>query len=192
MREEDRKSIAQFLKKNEKYFPPEVFWKMAEGCMIKEYAKKTLLNTEHRVFLLVSGIIRGFYLDMEGNDVTHIFISEGSIYNGDFLTMEKTHTCEFETLETCRILELNRERLMNYMKKEPGILLFYVNMLENAINLKNEKETSSVTKSATERYLAFRENFPSLEGRVSQQLIATYLGIAPQSLSRIRRTLKDI
>lgn len=187
----DQKKIDSFLKKNKDYISADAFCELTENHVVTMVPKRTLLDTDHRVFLLLSGIIRGFYLDMEGNDITHIFIMEGSIYNGGFLTTEKTHACSFETLEDCRILEIDHEKLLGRIKKDMGMLLYYINMLENSVNRKNEKETYALTKSATERYLAFQKEYPGIENRVNQNLIATYLGIAPQSLSRIRRTLRE-
>lgn len=46
-------------------------------------------------------------------------------------------------------------------------------------------------RDATERYINFKKLFPELSERVSQRHIATYLGIAPESLSRIRSAMKD-
>lgn len=48
-----------------------------------------------------------------------------------------------------------------------------------------------LVENATERYLSFRKRYPDLSGRVAQRHIATYLGIAPETLSRIRNSLKE-
>ena len=45
--------------------------------------------------------------------------------------------------------------------------------------------------SATERYIAFQKEYEEIKERVSQHYIASYLGIKPESLSRIRRTIKE-
>ena len=46
--------------------------------------------------------------------------------------------------------------------------------------------------NATERYLQFKKDYPELVNRVKQTYISTYLGIAPESLSRIRKALKEV
>lgn len=49
----------------------------------------------------------------------------------------------------------------------------------------------TTSQNATERYLHFKELYPQLCVNVKQQYIATYLGITPESLSRIRRSIKE-
>jgi len=63
--------------------------------------------------------------------------------------------------------------------------------LEKTIVYKMHRENAFLIKSATERYLDFKREFPLLEKRVNQSYIASYLGITPVSLSRIRRTIRE-
>lgn len=53
------------------------------------------------------------------------------------------------------------------------------------------REREFLAKNATERYIQFCKDFPDLADRVKQSYIATYLGIAPESLSRIRKMIKE-
>lgn len=66
----------------------------------------------------------------------------------------------------------------------------YIWLLENSLAYKIHRENSFLIKSATERYVDFKRENPDLERRVNQKYIASYLGITPVSLSRIRRALK--
>jgi len=56
--------------------------------------------------------------------------------------------------------------------------------------LKEKREAGLLLHDARERYLQFLGDYPNLENRISQYHIASYLGIAPESLSRIRANLK--
>lgn len=54
-----------------------------------------------------------------------------------------------------------------------------------------QREYAFQIMSATERYIAFQKEYWEIKGRVSKHHIASYLGITPESLSRIRRTIKE-
>ena len=56
--------------------------------------------------------------------------------------------------------------------------------------IKEKRESELLLNNAQERYLQFLEDYPDLENRISQYHIASYLNIAPESLSRIRANLK--
>ena len=64
-------------------------------------------------------------------------------------------------------------------------------LLQNAYIASTARVTSSLIKSATERYAEFIERYPDIEQRVPDHQIASYLGITPQSLSRIRAGRKE-
>jgi CRP-like cAMP-binding protein len=183
--------MEQLLKHYKKYINEETLKKIVDLNQLISYKKGDLIQGEHKGFLLLSGLIRGYYLDMDGNDVTHMFIFEGSTYGSDFLTTDKPHVCNFETLEDCVVVELNRNVLFELIKTDQGIMMAYINMLEEALKRKILRETSLVTKTATERYLDLKREYPDMDKRVSQAHIASYLGITPVSLSRIRRVIRE-
>lgn len=153
--------------------------------------KGQLLLTEDTAFFLLSGLIRGFYLDGQGHDVTHQFIFENSLYGSDFLTTDKPHSCSYEALEDCVLLPVHIRKLKAHMQTDTKLLLLYVHMLEEALKRKIERESSLISQTATERYLDFVATHPDIKTRVSQIHIASYLGITAESLSRIRRTLRN-
>lgn len=141
--------------------------------------------------ILLSGLIRVFFLSAEGVDVTNLFIFENTFYGSDFLTMKKVSVCSFEALEDCVSLVLDRKILHEVLKSDIRLLLDYTGMLEQSLNKKILRENSLITKSATERYLDLKNEYPTIEKRVSQALIASYLGITSVSLSRIRRGIRE-
>lgn len=153
--------------------------------------KGKLIFAGGEAFYLLSGIIRGFYLDADGNDVTHLFIFEGSTYGSDFLTTDKPHCCSFEALEDCVALPLDTDAMKECMETNQKLLWAYVHMLEEALKRKILRETSLVTKTATERYVELQQQYPGIEARVGQAHIASYLGINAASLSRIRRVMRE-
>jgi CRP-like cAMP-binding protein len=183
--------IEQILEQYERYINKETLNKLVNLNQLIHYKKGELIPIDHEGFFLLSGIIRGYYLDVDGNDVTHMFIFEGTTYGSDFLTTDKPHECSFEALEECTAVEINSAALMEEFKDNTGLMMVYIHILEEALKRKILRETSLVTKSATERYLDLEKEYPAIEKRVSQAHIASYLGISPVSLSRIRRVIRE-
>ena len=64
-------------------------------------------------------------------------------------------------------------------------------MLEQTIRYKMRREYAFQCLNATERYLEFQKAYPGIEERLPQNLIASYLGIAKESLSRIRKNISS-
>jgi CRP-like cAMP-binding protein len=62
-------------------------------------------------------------------------------------------------------------------------------VVENELARKTQHEIFLLKKSAEERYMMFHKMYPHLENRISQYHIASYLGITPVSLSRLRKSL---
>lgn len=67
----------------------------------------------------------------------------------------------------------------------------YIMLLENALRYKIYRENGFLVENATERYLHFKKLYPTICEKVKQHHLASYLGIAPESLSRIRKALKE-
>lgn len=155
------------------------------------FAKGQIIFGDTQAFYLLSGIVRGYYLDRDGNDVTHVFMLENHLHRPGFLTCEKPHVCDFEALEDCLALRVDMPLLADMTRQSPALQLAYVGELEAALSRKIVRETSLITQTATERYLALLRAYPGIEARVSQAHIASYLGINPVSLSRIRRVIRE-
>ena len=143
------------------------------------------------LYMLLKGLVRKFYLDPVGNDVTHMFLQERSLFSTDFVMVHQPSLCCFEAEEECQVLTLDYGKVQQVMAREPALLSVYVGILENTLRGKVLRENSLLSQCATERYLELKHRIPGIEERVSQAHIASYIGITPVSLSRIRRTLRE-
>ncbi|MGO3789890.1 MAG: Crp/Fnr family transcriptional regulator [Enterococcus gilvus] len=77
------------------------------------------------------------------------------------------------------------------MLEEPLLTHVYIGILEETLRIKLVRETALLTESATERYLKLKAEIPTIDQRVNHTHIASYIGVTPVSLSRIRRTLRE-
>ena len=92
-----------------------------------------------------------------------------------------------ECIEDSELLSINKEALELLLKKIPVLECFFRRQLENAFVAFQKRILSNLHQTAEERYRAFLANYPNIEQRVKNYQIASYLGITPESLSRIRK-----
>lgn len=85
---------------------------------------------------------------------------------------------------------LDIKPLKELIKEKERFKDLYISALEFGIRYKIRRENDFLMNNATERYLQFERDYPELVNRVKQTHISTYLGITPESLSRIKRALK--
>ncbi|MEF2918983.1 MAG: Crp/Fnr family transcriptional regulator [Acutalibacteraceae bacterium] len=143
------------------------------------------------VGFVLNGLIRSYYLDENGNETTRYFHPENSLFMDEGLVNYPKSICACEALEDCVVVTFPTKEVKEIALQRESLRNLYIILLENAVRYKIERENLFLTCTATERYLQFIKNYPTLCDRVRQSYIATYLGIAPESLSRIRRSLKE-
>ena len=97
----------------------------------------------------------------------------------------------WETLEESTLMLFEVRELKSLIMSSESLKTIWIALLENGLKYKIYRESSFLTENAAERYLYFRKHHPQLCDRVPQKHIATYLGITPESLSRIRKTMRD-
>lgn len=144
-----------------------------------------------KTYLIIKGIARSYYLDIDGNDITKSFMKEYDFCIGESIFANEKSGEGFEALEDIVALEFEAKKLKEYLLSEKILTQIYIKMLEQTIIYKMNRENGFQTKSATERYIDFKKKYADVEKRVNQSYIASYLGITPVSLSRIRRTIKE-
>lgn len=148
------------------------------------------IGMEQKYFYLIAeGIARSYYIDLEGNDVTKMFICENEFAVGESLFLPESLEV-FEALENLKCLRFDAKKFKEIIFSDKPLTMFYVKMLEQTVIYKMRREYSLQNMRAKERYLQFREIYGDIEERVPQNVIASYLGIKKESLSRIRRDLK--
>lgn len=144
------------------------------------------------LFFVVSGILRDYYIDDDGNDITRFISQEGGICGGDSLISDEPSIICTETLENCILMRCPVLDFKKIIENDSDGIKLYVWLLESSLAYKIHRENSFLVKNATERYIDFKFENPGIEKRISQKYIASYLGITPESLSRIRRALKEL
>ena len=143
------------------------------------------------LFFLPDTIAR-YYVETETGEFSNKHFTPGPCFVGSTTALIKQipSRINIASVETCSGSRILWAPFRALCQSNPEVLMFYTKGLEHLFIQKEERETSFLTDSARDRYANFLTQFPDLENRLPQYHIASYLGITPVSLSRIRRELK--
>lgn len=141
--------------------------------------------------LVLDGMARCYYIDGDGNDITRGFSVKGTLCMDDGMFGYPESLTEWETLTDTTLMVFNVGEIKTLIYENDALKNTYIQLLENALKYKIYRENGFLVENASERYIHFRKMFPEICQTVKQQYIATYLGIAPESLSRIKKSLKE-
>lgn len=148
-------------------------------------------DEENKLYVLVNGLIRKYYLDYQGNDITHQFLETGQVFSTLHVVFSGRVMCNFEAVELCRLVCFDYAQVQKLMLEASSLSQVYIGILEETLRVKLVRETALLTESATERYVKMKAEIPDIDQRVNHAHIASYIGVTPVSLSRIRRTLRE-
>lgn len=140
------------------------------------------------IFLVVSGLVRYYYLAEDGKEWNKAFVSSGMMstsFSKDFLKLSSPYG--IQALEDTTILIADYSSFESLYDKYHMIERFGRQIIENILIFKMNRERSFLKDNAKSRYDDFIEEYPSLLTRIPQYHIASYLGITEASLSRILR-----
>ena len=170
-------------------------WLKVEGCLeLKIYKKGQLVLEEGKIcrklYFLESGFLR-FFITKEGLEVTKYFTAPPYCF-----TSQRSFTNAIPTNDNIEALE---QSTIWEMTKEDAFMLLnipnwntFVRKLVQEVQFYTEQILEELqNKTAEERYIEMIEEGNILLEKVPQKHLASYLGIAPQSLSRIRKKYFD-
>lgn len=157
---------------------------------IHEYPKKTILLPDGQVAndacFIIKGLVRAFYTSGD-KEITRLFMEEGYVATSwlSFFTRQPAHE-SLETLEDTVLARLHHDDIMDLYERFPEFNIIGRKLTEYFFFLSEQRNLVLRTPGAEEKYLFFLEKHPGLYQRVSQRLIATYLGMNEETLSRTR------
>ncbi|MEN6351246.1 MAG: Crp/Fnr family transcriptional regulator [Syntrophomonas sp.] len=146
----------------------------------------------NRIGFVVSGLLRLFYIDSSGMEINKYFCLENSlaISYSAFLLREESKLY-IQALEDSDLYVIDYKAYNQLIKSHHCWEIAARKLAEMLFIIKEKKEAALLLNSAQERYLTFLKDYPHLEKRINQYHIASYLGITPESLSRIRSNLRQ-
>ena len=160
----------------------------------KKLRKKQYLLQEGDVCKYVAfvekGILRSYTVDDKGNEHILQFAFEGwwMADQYSFLTGEPS-IYNIDALEDCELLLLTKQAEEQLLEKLPKFERFFRLLLQNNLIATLKRLESSLSDTAEEKYNQLIQSCPTLAERIPQHMIASFLGITPETISRIRKQM---
>ncbi len=146
-----------------------------------------------QIGFLKSGVVRAFFLNQDGKEYTKQFFVGPCLVGAysSLLTKQPTKIAQ-QALTDCVLLVANYKQLEKNYDNYHDLERLGRKIAEKYFLEKEQKEIEMGLLDADKRYIIMKEKFPAIESIVPQYYVASYLGITPTQLSRIRKKLKII
>ena len=139
---------------------------------------------------VVSGCTKTFYVDEEGQEHVIMFSIE-DWWTSDMGSYISQNPADFnvQCLENTELIQFSYESQQEMMQEIPKLERFFRIIIERAFVASQKRIVRNMSMSAKDRYLFFRSEYPKIEQRIPQYLIASYLGITKEFLTKIKSQL---
>lgn len=162
----------------------------AEKCELVTFKRDEIIKpqntTERYFYFIIKGSV-GIFLWKENNFVCLDFAFDNN-FCSDYMSLliKQATPLQVVALENTEVLRMS---VSNYdlITQQPMGKIIRTIAGEMSFVGKQQQQIELLTKSAKERYEILLKQFPNIQNRIAQNHIASYLGITPQSLSRIKR-----
>lgn len=165
------------------------------SCFSPRYLIKDELFTQEGEYsktigFLREGIVRAYFTGSDGKEFSKQFFVAPTIIGAytSLITSQPTKI-NHQALSKCTILVAHYSRIVDLYDKHRSLERLGRKLAEFYYVEKERKLIEQAVFDAEKRYELFKERFPTLENRIPQYYIASYLGVSPIQLSRIRKKL---
>lgn len=143
------------------------------------------------LYFLSKGLLRGFLLDAKGRDVTDCFAYIRGTPVVSCTDLGEPSLICIEALEDSELIAIPFGIVLPLLSRNLYLISLYNRLLRDSLKMHWENKMVLVQYTAAERYQWFLENYPGLIERVNHRYIASFLGMTPVSLSRIRKIIRQ-
>lgn len=138
------------------------------------------------------GSVRTYFIDLNGQEHIVQFAIEGWwISDLNSFILQVPATFNVQAIEDSVILELPFESLELLYEQIPKLERYFRIVTQRAFVAFQQRVVQNISMTAEDRYLAFQQKYPKIELRIPQRLVASYLGISAEFLSKIKKRLKE-
>lgn len=139
---------------------------------------------------VISGCTRTFFVDEDGEEHIVMFSIENwwASEIGSFVTQSPSDY-NVQCIENTELIRLSYQDQEELFKEIPKLERFFRLILEKAFVASQKRIVKNFSLSAKEQYLQFKLQYPELETRIPQYMVASYLGITKEFLSKVKNHL---
>ena len=165
--------------------------KIQKEFTFRKVKKNTILvdlgQTAKEVYFINQGCLRFYYLTDEGNEITGFVFTENMFAGSHESFFSQVPSIQvLETLEGSELIVLSYEKLQRLYTEVPKMNTLSRKLLEQRMAHAQKVIASLIINKPQDRYTTYQKLHPGLENRIPQHVLASYMGITPVSLSRIR------
>ncbi len=168
-----------------------------EETLIKKYLTPKKLRKKQywlqegeickNICVVEKGALRSYLMDEAGNERITAFALEGWTM-GDLYSFikEEPATLNIDALEDCELVLISKSAYTELLKVLPKFETYMRILMTDAYMTIQKRTTNMISLSLEEQYIAFTQMYPTILQRVPQHMIASHMGVTPETLSRIR------
>jgi CRP-like cAMP-binding protein len=147
-------------------------------------------DPNNKEVFLVNGIVRGFITDEYGNEKSTSFFEEGEFMSTHSLRTQKGISIyNYQALCRTKLLVFDSMQLKDLLSETKKLSEIGKAIKERELTRLMNRDDCLMQVKAVDKYQKFITLYPNLERQISQRYIASYLGITPVSLSRLKKSL---
>ncbi|MFY8108294.1 MAG: Crp/Fnr family transcriptional regulator [Bacteroidia bacterium] len=141
-------------------------------------------------FYVIKGCLRSYIIDDKGKEHIYQFAPEDWIISDlEFFKDRKNALLTIDAIEDSEVRIVNPNEIYQLSKKNPELIEDALMKFQNRVYALQKRILQLLAYSAEERYKEFNATYPNLSNRIPLKMIASYLGLTPESLSRVRREI---
>ena len=138
---------------------------------------------------VLSGCLKTSFITFDGKEhVVMLAIEDWWVGDLGSFTEQTPADFDIQCIDTTYLAQVSRDQLEGLFQQIPKLERFFRIIILRALIFAQKRVIANNSLTAAERYAQFRERYPQIEQRVPQYLIASYLGITKEFLSKIRST----
>ena len=158
----------------------------------KNYTLVDLGQTAKEVYFINKGLLRFYYITDEGHEITGFIFQENMFAGSHESFFSQVPSIQvLETLEESELLAFSYEKFNMLLDEIPRMNVLARKVLEMRMSFAQKIVASLIINKPQDRYTSYQDLHPGLENRIPQHILASYMGITPVSLSRIRKRISE-
>ncbi|MBX2875449.1 MAG: Crp/Fnr family transcriptional regulator [Saprospiraceae bacterium] len=173
------------------HFSPKERAQISTQLILRDIPKQHVLvdfgDVAREVYFVNKGLLRFYYIADDGREITGFVFQEGMMAGSHESFFGQQPSLQvLESIEAAELFVLGHESLEQLYREVPKMNIFVRKLLEQRMAHAQKVVASLIMQKPADRYQEYQRLHPGLAGRIPQHMLATFMGITPVSLSRIR------
>ncbi len=141
---------------------------------------------------VVSGVLKAFYINSGNGKEEILYFAIDNWWASDLASFAKQEPSIYniQAIEKTTVLQINYHSFQNLLLRIPALERYFRIILEGYLGALQRRIIENNVYDAEYRYFEFLKMYPDIASKIPQYLIASYLGVSPEFISRIRKKNK--